>query len=299
MVTKSTQWWEIGLFTTVDEDVVQPDQMMHYGSVPFDMNTLRHGYPTTDNGFCLTPNVTQGRSRGTVRLRSRDFRDRARVDPRYFTDPEGYDERIMLTGVKLARTIAEQPPLAAWVGRELAPGPEATSDDELLDYIHRCHNTVYHPAATARMGAATDPMAVLDPQLRVNQCGRLPDRRRRAGRDLRLHAAADRCGNGFRGAHHHAEHIDPAAGCPGPGPVRQTCRVGVPGVHGLESRLDGSAHHRSRDRRKTRRRTRPRRGADGRTVRPGPRRRREDDRTPRVLCADPVDRRWARHLHRS
>jgi choline dehydrogenase-like flavoprotein len=167
MVTTSTQWWEIGLFTTVDGARSQPDLMMHYGSVPFDMNTLRRGYPTTDNGFCLTPNVTQGRSRGTVRLRSRDFRDRPRVDPRYFTDPEGYDDRIMLTGVRLARTIAEQTPLAAWVGRELAPGPDATTDDELLDYIHKCHNTVYHPAATARMGSLRDPMAVLDPQLRV------------------------------------------------------------------------------------------------------------------------------------
>ena len=167
MVTESTQWWEIGLFTTVDEGVAQPDLMMHYGSVPFDMNTLRHGYPTTDNGFCLTPNVTQGRSRGTVRLRSRDFRDRARVDPRYFTDPEGYDERIMLTGVKLARRIAEQSPLKPWIARELAPGPAATTDDELLDYIHKCHNTVYHPAGTARMGSVSDPMAVLDPQLRV------------------------------------------------------------------------------------------------------------------------------------
>ena len=129
--------------------------MMHYGSVPFDMNTLRRGYPTTDNGFCLTPNVTQGRSRGTVRLRSADFRDRPRVDPRYFTDPEGYDERIMLTGVRLARKIAEQAPLARWMARELAPGPDATTDDELLDYIHQSHNTVYHPAATARMGAVT------------------------------------------------------------------------------------------------------------------------------------------------
>jgi choline dehydrogenase-like flavoprotein len=177
MVTRSTQWWEIGLFTTVDPvpDRVssQPDLMMHYGSVPFDMNTLRRGYPTTDNGFCLTPNVTQGRSRGTVRLRSRDFRDRPRVDPRYFTDPDGYDDRIMLTGVRLARTIAEQEPLAAWVGRELAPGPDATTDEELLDYIHQCHNTVYHPAATARMGAASDPMAVLDPQLRVKGTDRL------------------------------------------------------------------------------------------------------------------------------
>ncbi|MBO0676295.1 GMC family oxidoreductase N-terminal domain-containing protein [Mycolicibacterium sp. S2-37] len=173
MVDASTQWWEIGLFTTVDDGVAQPDLMMHYGSVPFDMNTLRRGYPTTDNGFCLTPNVTQGRSRGTVRLRSRDFRDRARVDPRYFTDPDGYDERIMLAGLRLARRIAEQKPLAQWVARELAPGPDAITDDELLDYIHRCHNTVYHPAATARMGAANDPMAVLDPQLRVKGVSRL------------------------------------------------------------------------------------------------------------------------------
>ncbi|MDT5401202.1 MAG: choline oxidase [Mycobacterium sp.] len=173
MVTTSTQWWEIGLFTTVDEGSTQPDLMMHYGSVPFDMNTLRRGYPTTDNGFCLTPNVTQGRSRGTVRLRSLDFRDRPKVDPRYFTDPEGYDERIMLTGVRLARTIAEQAPLKGWVARELAPGPDATTDDELLDYIHETHNTVYHPAATARMGAPADPMAVLDPQLRVKGVSRL------------------------------------------------------------------------------------------------------------------------------
>jgi choline oxidase len=177
MVTTSTQWWEIGLFTTVDEPpdkrFAQPDLMMHYGSVPFDMNTLRRGYPTTDNGFCLTPNVTQGRSRGTVRLRSVDFRDRPKVDPRYFTDPEGYDERIMLTGVRLARTIAEQTPLKGWVARELAPGPDATTDDELLDYIHQTHNTVYHPAATARMGSLTDPMAVLDPQLRVKGVSRL------------------------------------------------------------------------------------------------------------------------------
>lgn len=173
MVTTSTQWWEIGLFASLDEGVTQPDLMMHYGSVPFDMNTLRRGYPTTDNGFCLTPNVTQGRSRGTVRLRTRDFRDRARVDPRYFTDPEGYDERIMLSGVRLARKIAEQSPLTGWVARELAPGPDATTDDELLDYLHQCHNTVYHPAATARMGAHSDPMAVLDPQLRVKGVSRL------------------------------------------------------------------------------------------------------------------------------
>ena len=152
--------------------------MMHYGSVPFDMNTVRWGYPTAENAFCLTPNVCRGRSRGTVRLRSRDFRDRARVDPRYFTDPDGHDERVMLHGVKLARKIAAQPALADWVERELAPGPDAVTDDELIDYIHKTHNTVYHPACTARMGAPDDAMAVVDPQLRVKGVTRAPDRRR-------------------------------------------------------------------------------------------------------------------------
>jgi len=73
----------------------------------------------------------------------------------------------MLAGIKLARKIAEQEPLRSWIGRELAPGPDATTDAELIEYIHRTHNTVYHPAGTARMGAVDDPMAVLDPELRV------------------------------------------------------------------------------------------------------------------------------------
>ena len=167
MVTRSTQWWEIGLFTCTEPGLDRPDLMMHYGSVPFDLNTVRWGYPTADEGFCLTPNVTRGRSRGTVRLRSLDFRDRAKVDPRYFTDPEGHDIRVMLAGVKLARKIAEQPALRPWIKRELTPGPDAVTDDALIDYIYKTHNTVYHPACTARMGAPDDPDAVVDPRLRV------------------------------------------------------------------------------------------------------------------------------------
>jgi choline dehydrogenase len=167
MVTRSTQWWEIGVFARTDPGLDRPDLMMHYGCVPFDLHTVRWGYPTTSNGFCLTPNVTRGRSRGTVRLRSRDFRDRPMVDPRYFTDSDGHDMAVMLAGITLARRIAAQPALRAWVERELVPGPDAVTDDELSDYTRKTHNTVYHPAGTARMGAVDDPEAVLDPQLRV------------------------------------------------------------------------------------------------------------------------------------
>lgn len=167
MVQTSTQWWEIGIFTPTEEGLDRPDLMMHYGSVPFDMNTLRHGYPTTENGFSLTPNVTHARSRGTVRLRSRDFRDKPMVDPRYFTDPEGHDMRVMVAGIRKAREIAAQPALAEWTGRELSPGIEAQTDEELQDYIRKTHNTVYHPVGTVRMGAYDDDMSPLDPELRV------------------------------------------------------------------------------------------------------------------------------------
>ncbi|TNC27666.1 GMC family oxidoreductase [Amycolatopsis alkalitolerans] len=165
MTTESTQWWEIGVFTTTEPGLDRPDLMFHYGSVPFDLNTLRYGYPSTENGFCLTPNVTRSRSTGTVRLRTRDFRDKPRVDPRYFTDP--HDMRVMTYGVKLAREIVAQPAMSAWAGAELAPGADVVSDDEIADYLRKTHNTVYHPSCTAKMGPASDPLAVLDERLRV------------------------------------------------------------------------------------------------------------------------------------
>jgi choline dehydrogenase-like flavoprotein len=95
------------------------------------------------------------------------------VDPRYFTDPDGHDERVMTYGIRLARKIVSQPAMAAWAGAELAPGPEAQSDDELVDYMHKTHNTVYHPACTAHMGPASDPYAVVDPRLHVRGVGAL------------------------------------------------------------------------------------------------------------------------------
>ena len=172
MVAESTQWWEIGIFAQLDVPFEErfpgrPNFMMHYGSVNFDMHTLRQGYPTAQNAFCLTPNVPHARSRGTVRLRSLDFRDKPAFDPKYFTDEEGYDMAIMVEGIKKAREIASQPALEEWRGRELFPGEQVQTDEQIAEYVATTHNTVYHPVGTVRMGAEDDLMAPLDPQLRV------------------------------------------------------------------------------------------------------------------------------------
>lgn len=57
--------------------------------------------------------------------------------------------------------------MSEWIGREVFPGAELTTDDELSTPLRATHQTVYHVSGTCRMGAANDPMAVLDPRLRV------------------------------------------------------------------------------------------------------------------------------------
>jgi choline oxidase len=160
-------YWEVGIFDYTQPGLPAPDLMMHLGVTVFDMQTKPAGYPTAQHAFALTPNVARARSEGTVRLRSCDPADPPAIDFRYFTDPEGYDERVMVAGVKRAREIVAQPALADWVLRELSPGREVQDDDEISAYVRGTANTVYHPAGTCKMGAADDPTAVVDPLLRV------------------------------------------------------------------------------------------------------------------------------------
>ena len=57
--------------------------------------------------------------------------------------------------------------LAPYRGKELVPGPEVQTDDELKDFIRKFIGTIYHPVGTCKMGPDSDNMAVVDHQLRV------------------------------------------------------------------------------------------------------------------------------------
>jgi len=45
------------------------------------------------------------------------------------------------------------------------PGSTASSDDAIIDFMHRAGMNLHHPVGTCRMGE--DPMAVVDSRLRV------------------------------------------------------------------------------------------------------------------------------------
>ncbi|KAI0489781.1 GMC oxidoreductase [Xylaria cf. heliscus] len=146
------------------------DVMMHCYQIPFTLNTLRLGYPDIPDGyaFCMTPNIPRPRSRGRLYLTSADPTVKPALDFRYFTDPEGYDAATLVYGMRAARKVAEQAPFKDWIEKEIAPGPNVQSDEDLSHYARKVAHTVYHPCGTTRMGDTnTDELAVVNERLKV------------------------------------------------------------------------------------------------------------------------------------
>jgi choline dehydrogenase len=114
----------------------------------------------------LTP-----RSRGSVRLRSRDPFAAPVINLALLSDREGADADVLARGLELFRRIVATEPLASESSGEIAPGPEVRDRDAVLAYCGEALQTIYHPAGTCRMG--TDSGAPLTPDLRVRGCENL------------------------------------------------------------------------------------------------------------------------------
>ncbi|WP_455360326.1 GMC family oxidoreductase [Streptomyces sp. SYSU K21746] len=158
---------DAGLFVRRDPHSAGPDLMFHFYQIPFTDNPERLGYERPAHGVSMTPNIPKPRSRGRLYLTSADPAVKPALDFRYFTDPDDYDGRTLVDGIRIAREIAATQPLAGWLKREVCPGPEVTSDEALSEYARKVAHTVYHPAGTCRMGSSTDELAVVSPDLRV------------------------------------------------------------------------------------------------------------------------------------
>lgn len=105
-------------------------------------------------------------SRGFVRLRSSNPFEAPIIQPNYLAEES--DRRVLLAGMKLARRLLASRPLQPYYDYEDFPGPQVQSDDELLGAAKQRGTTTFHPSGTCRMGPRTDPLAVVDDQLRVH-----------------------------------------------------------------------------------------------------------------------------------
>ena len=114
----------------------------------------------------MTCGVWQHRpaSRGSIHMASTDPEVQPRIRPNYLSD--SIDQETLVAGLRKARELFSQPALAKYVDIETLPGPDVKADNEILDFARRTGSTVYHPIGTCKMG--TDPMAVVDPELRMH-----------------------------------------------------------------------------------------------------------------------------------
>jgi choline dehydrogenase-like flavoprotein len=116
------------------------------------------------DGFSARVVLLRPESRGAVDLVSADPACSPRIEQNFLSAPA--DLPNLRAAVRLVEDIAYQPEMRPFLGKEIAPGREA-SDADIDKHIRGTAITVHHPLGTCKMGLASDDSAVVDPQLRV------------------------------------------------------------------------------------------------------------------------------------
>ena len=139
-----------------------PDIQYHFFpmAINYDGSSL-----ATEHGFQAHVGPMRSKSRGTVTLKSADPREKPKILFNYMSHPDDWAE--MRACVRLTREIFQQPAFAPFRGREIQPGADIVTDAQIDAFIAEHVESALHPSCTCKMGSPRDPMAVVDPELRV------------------------------------------------------------------------------------------------------------------------------------
>ncbi len=153
---------QLGAFTKSDPSLAWPNLEYHVQPLSLDaFGEPLHGFNAFTASVCnLNPT-----SRGSIQIRSNRFEDAPAIAPNYLSTEQ--DRKVAADSLRVTRRIVEQPALAKYQPEEWKPGTQYQSDEELARLAGDIATTIFHPVGTTRMGRADDPMAVVDPQLRV------------------------------------------------------------------------------------------------------------------------------------
>ena len=143
----ATNHFEAGGFIRSNDDVAYPNLMFHFLpiAIRYDGST-----PAGGHGYQVHVGPMYSDSRGTVHIVSADPRAKPALRFNYLSTDQ--DRREWVEAVRHARRILDQPAMDPFNGGEVSPGPEVSSDDEILDWVRSDAETALHPSCTARMG---------------------------------------------------------------------------------------------------------------------------------------------------
>ncbi len=154
---------QLGAFTR--SDASQPHANLEYHVQPLSLDAF--GQPLHRfNAFTASVCNLNPTSRGRVTIRSADPGAAPAILANYLSTES--DRRIAAESLRLTRRIVAMPALAKYAPREVRPGVQFRSDAELARLAGDIGTTIFHPVGTTKMGPLSDPMAVVDAQLRVH-----------------------------------------------------------------------------------------------------------------------------------
>ena len=155
---------QLGIFTRSDSRQERANIQFHVQPLSLDkFGEPLHRFPAITIAACnLRPT-----SRGTIRIKSGEIDQAPAIAPNYLSTPE--DRQVAADAIRVTRRLMKQHALSAYHPSEYLPGPSVGDDDaSLAKAAGDIGTTIFHPVGTAKMGSASDPLAVVDERLRVH-----------------------------------------------------------------------------------------------------------------------------------
>jgi choline dehydrogenase-like flavoprotein len=153
---------QLGIFTRSDAHRERANIQFHVQPLSLDkFGDPLHRFPAITIAACNL----QPTSRGEIKLRSAKPDDAPAIAPHYLSTED--DRQVAADAIRVTRRLMKQSALAAYRPEEYLPGPSVGDDAEsLAKAAGDIGTTIFHPVGTAKMGTASDPMAVVDERLR-------------------------------------------------------------------------------------------------------------------------------------
>ena len=154
--------FESAAFVRSKAGVEYPDIQYHFLPVAIRYDGKA---PADGHGFQGHVGPMRSKSRGSITLASNDPKVPPKIQFNYMSHEDDWvDFRHC---IRLTREIFSQQAFDPFRGREISPGENVQTDDELDAHIREHVESAYHPCGTVKMGAVTDATAVVDPECRV------------------------------------------------------------------------------------------------------------------------------------
>lgn len=160
-VAASNQF-EAAAYIRTKAGVCYPDLKLEFLGLAFQPDTFA---PYPGYSFQIHMTLMRAHSRGSLAIKTNRATDQPYLKFNYLeaeADRESFRDALRLT-----REIVAQKAFDPYRGKELAPGQDVQTDEQIDAWVASRVGTAYHPSGTCRMGAANDDDAVVAPNLKV------------------------------------------------------------------------------------------------------------------------------------